>query len=126
MPTPVRTLRALALASWLPLTLALAVSGDPRAAAPSATDAAVTVVAAGDIACSPTDPLFAGGAGSPGACQQRATSDLALALHPAAGPLPGDLQYEVGALEAFQQSFAPSWGRLLAISHPAVGNHEYA
>jgi hypothetical protein len=85
----------------------------------------VTVVAVGDIACSPDDPLYDGGLGTAEACQQKATSDLALALQPGAALLLGDLQYDVGALVAFQQSFAPTWGRLLAISHSAVGNHEY-
>ena len=82
----------------------------------------VTVVAAGDIACSPdSDPAFNEGAGSPGRCQQVATAQLALGL----GPL-GDLQYTTGRLAAFQRSYDPSWGRLKAITYPVPGNHEYA
>ena len=37
------------------------------------------VAAAGDIACDPDDPDFNAGAGTPGHCQQRATSDLLVA-----------------------------------------------
>lgn len=37
----------------------------------------------------------------------------------------GDTQYDSGLLSEFQSSYDPSWGRLKAITHPAVGNHEY-
>ena len=37
----------------------------------------------------------------------------------------GDLQYEDGAFSKFGASYDPSWGRVKAITHPAVGNHEY-
>ncbi|MCA1712181.1 MAG: metallophosphoesterase [Actinobacteria bacterium] len=37
----------------------------------------------------------------------------------------GDLQYEDATLSKFQQVYDPTWGRLKAISRPAVGNHEY-
>ena len=37
----------------------------------------------------------------------------------------GDNQYYCGGLPAFQQSYDPSWGRVLGITRPAVGNHEY-
>jgi hypothetical protein len=82
-----------------------------------------TIVAAGDIACDPADPNFAGGA--PSACQMRATANLVFAQHPNAVLPLGDDQYEQGALAAFERSYDPTWGRLKAISHPAVGNHEY-
>jgi hypothetical protein len=85
----------------------------------------IAVVAVGDIACDPGDSRFNGGAGTATACRQRATSDLALALRPEAALLLGDLQYWDGALAKFQAVFDPTWGRLKAISHPAVGNHEY-
>ena len=90
------------------------VSGDP------------VIVAAGDIACSPNDPHFNGGAGTANACRQRATSDIfvgdatvdrVLAL--------GDLQYECAAYSDFLASYAPSWGRAKTITRPALGNHEY-
>ena len=49
-------------------------SGNARAADPVSGDP--VIVAAGDIACSPNDPHFNGGAGAPSSCQQRSTSDI--------------------------------------------------
>jgi hypothetical protein len=85
----------------------------------------VTIAAAGDIACDPSSGDFRGGAGSSRNCRQKATSDLALALDPTVVLPLGDLQYESGTAAAFRASYQPSWGRLRAISRPAVGNHEY-
>ena len=87
--------------------------------------AQVTVVAVGDIACDPADSNYNGGAGTATACRMMATSDLALALSPAAVLLLGDNQYEDGTLAKYQASYAPTWGRLKAITHPIPGNHEY-
>ena len=81
--------------------------------------------AAGDIACDPAGPSFNGGAGSASACHMRATSNLLLASDLASVLVLGDLQYENGALEKFRASYDATWGRLNAIAHPAVGNHEY-
>jgi hypothetical protein len=53
------------------------------------------------------------------------TSNIALRPLPSAVLALGDLQYEDGAFEKFQASYDPSWGRLKAITRPAVGNHEY-
>jgi len=83
------------------------------------------VVAAGDIACDPTGAGYRNGVGSPKNCDQRATSDLALAQHPQAVLLLGDNQYENATLAKYQASFDPTWGRMKAIIHPAAGNHEY-
>jgi chitodextrinase len=75
------------------------------------------VAAAGDIAC---------GAGSAGSsCKQMATSDLLVQRQPAAVLPLGDVQYEDGALSDFRNFYAPSWGRMLSVTHPSVGNHEY-
>ncbi len=83
------------------------------------------VAAAGDIACDPASGSFNGGAGTTIACHQQAVSSAILAGgYDTVLPL-GDLQYESGAASAFQASYAPSWGRLKAITRPAVGNHEY-
>jgi hypothetical protein len=46
-------------------------------------------------------------------------------LNPTAVLALGDNAYECGGLKAFQTSYGSSWGRLLSITHPAVGNHEY-
>ena len=54
-----------------------------------------------------------------------ATSNLLLGAGLAAVLPLGDTQYERGALGAFQQSYAPSWGGVKPITRPAVGNHEY-
>jgi hypothetical protein len=83
------------------------------------------IAAAGDIACDPADSNFRGGAGSPSGCHERAVSDLLLRDAPAAVLTLGDNQYESAATSAFAASFGPSWGRLKAITHPAIGNHEY-
>jgi hypothetical protein len=87
---------------------------------------AALVAAAGDIACAPTDPRFNGGAGTATACAQRATSNLILRRGYDAVLALGDLQYPYGSVADFRASYEPSWGRLLKITHPAPGNHEYA
>ena len=85
----------------------------------------VRLAAAGDIACNPASDDFNGGAGTATDCHQLGVSDAILAgEYDAVLPL-GDLQYESGTASQFAASYAPSWGRLKAITHPAVGNHEY-
>jgi hypothetical protein len=84
------------------------------------------IAAAGDIACDPTASGFNGGAGSSSKCAEKATSDLVLANPSIAAVLAlGDNQYGCGGYSAFQQSFAPTWGRFLSKIHPVAGNHEY-
>src|SRR5919201_3569232 len=76
------------------------------------------VGAAGDIACSSLPK-------NSDSCQQQATSDL-LGTQPLAGVLMlGDGAYEDGTLAQFQTFYDPTWGRFKAITHPAIGNHEY-
>jgi hypothetical protein len=75
-----------------------------------------TIAAAGDISCAP---------GTNGPCQQMATSNLLVNRNPDAVLALGDLQYESGQLTAFTAAFDPSWGRVKAKIHPALGNHEY-
>jgi len=84
----------------------------------------IEAVAAGDIACDPTDPAYAGGAGIADRCQQKAVSDLALSLHPSLFLGLGDYQYELPSSAAYQDVYGPSWGRLRAITRPALGNQE--
>ena len=83
-------------------------------------DAGVTVVAAGDIACPPGQRPTRRG------CGQAATARLAASVHPAALLPLGDTQYPAGRLAEYRGSYAHSWGRLLSVTHPATGNHEYA
>jgi chitodextrinase len=83
------------------------------------------IAAAGDIACDPTNSHYLGGAGDSNTCNQRKTSDMLVnGAYAAVLPL-GDNQYYCGGLSAFTQSYGPSWGRVLSVTHPAVGNHEY-
>ena len=84
------------------------------------------IVAAGDIACSPNDPHFNGGAGAPSSCKQRSTSDIFVTDSTVDRVLAlGDLQYECASYGDFLGSYAPSWGRAKTITRPALGNHEY-
>jgi hypothetical protein len=79
----------------------------------------ITLVAAGDIACRPALVETAT------ACRQARTADLVGSLTPDAVAVLGDNQYEHGELANFMAVFDPTWGRFRAITHPAVGNHEY-
>ena len=107
----------------LPTTSPSTTSSVVTAPPPPGGDA--TIVAAGDIACDPTDDHYRGGSGAASECHQRATAELAAAQNPSAVLLLGDIQYESAAIEAFRGSFDPTWGRLKPISYPAPGNHEY-
>ena len=92
--------------------------GDRTVSCSLPTEAPV-VAAAGDIACqSGDDP-------SGDSCQQRATADLLVQSDAWAVLTLGDNQYEDGELQEFQASYAASWGRVKAITHPAPGNHDY-
>ncbi len=85
------------------------------------------IAAAGDIACDPGNTNFNGGAGQGGVCMQKATYNLIAGMSPAAAavlPL-GDNQYYCGGYQAFVNSYALSWGKLLSKTYPVVGNHEY-
>jgi acid phosphatase type 7 len=84
------------------------------------------IVAAGDIACSTSDPAYNNGSGTATACRQRATSDLVLAQPAAAVLALGDLQYVVATLDQFTRSYDPTWGRVKSWTRPVPGNHEYA
>ncbi len=77
------------------------------------------VAAAGDIACPPGDDP------SGDSCQQGATSHLLVRSEAWAVLTLGDNQYEDGELQAFQRSYAASWGRIKAITRPSPGNHDY-
>jgi hypothetical protein len=99
-------------------------SGISHAASP-ADQPTLTVMAAGDTACDPSNADYNGGQGDDKFCQQKATSDLVAAAHPDAVLALGDNQYEDAALSAFLQSYDPTWGRFLNITYPVLGNHEY-
>jgi hypothetical protein len=93
------------------------------AGASAAAAADPVIAAAGDIACSPSDPAYNGGAGGPANCAQKRTSDL---IAPADAVLAlGDNQYNTGSLPNYNASFGPTWGRYKSITYPVPGNHEY-
>jgi len=83
------------------------------------------VAAAGDIACSPLDPMYNNGQGTRTACHMMATSHLLDGRNLAAVLVLGDTQYLYGDLAAYEASYDASWGRYKDITSPAPGNHEY-
>ena len=76
-------------------------------------------MAAGDISCRPELQETAT------TCRQARTAALVESLAPDAVAVLGDNQYEHGQFENFMAAYDPTWGRFKAITHPAVGNHEY-
>jgi len=82
------------------------------------------LAAAGDIACDPLDPKI--NRTDVNACRENVVAQMIAAdTSVTAVAALGDVQYECGGLAAFRQSYDTTWGRLKAITHPAVGNHEY-
>jgi hypothetical protein len=73
----------------------------------------VTVVAAGDISLPEASE------------RSKLTAELVESLNPEAVIALGDLQYNDGALELFENVYGPTWGRFKDKTFPAVGNHEY-
>ena len=92
----------------------------PTGVAPPPAPTTVTIVAAGDIACDPTQNV-----GQPKDCDQAATAAEIGQLRPTAVLTLGDNQYEVNSLAAYKAVFAPTWGKYKSIIHPTIGNHEY-
>ena len=92
---------------------------------PAAAAADPVIAAAGDIACDPATTAFNGGLGNPTSCREEYTSNLLVSGGFTAILSLGDNQYYCGGYQAFLQSYDPSWGRVKAITHPVVGNHEY-
>lgn len=111
----------------LALLAAACTSAPPSRPAPTTTPPDVVraddpvVGAAGDIACAVKSDIV-----TRGSCQQKATSDLLVAAKPTAVLTLGDEQYDEGRIDGFRKVYAPTWGRLLKITHPAPGNHEYS
>lgn len=77
------------------------------------------VVAVGDIACAPGDPV------TEETCRHAETARLAASYRPKAVLGLGDLQYQRGTLREFRGSYHRTWGSLLSITRPVPGNHEY-
>jgi Tol biopolymer transport system component len=83
------------------------------------------IAAAGDVACDPSDPAFAGGAGTIDRCRARQTYDLLLTMDLAAVLVLGDAQEADGRLAAYRNAFDATWGRLGGLLRPVLGNHDY-
>ena len=83
------------------------------------------IAAAGDIACDPGFTYFNNGLGTSSRCRQKYTSDLLVNAGLAAVLPLGDIQYDCGSASEFAGSYNLSWGRVKAITRPAIGNHEY-
>lgn len=93
---------------------------------PTTTTSDPVIATAGDIACSPSDPDYNGGAGISSRCRQRDTASLLAGGANLAAVLPlGDTQYGDASLSDYQTSYGPTWGQAKSITRPAVGNHEY-
>ncbi len=116
---PVLASAGLVLSLWA-LVACAGAQGAAGASGPT-----VTVAAAGDIACDPSNGNFNGGAGTGSACQQGATAEAVAALAPDAVLVLGDNQYEQGTRAQYDVSYAPSWGAFMANTYPVPGNHEY-
>lgn len=90
----------------------------PETAAPLPPDpTAVSVVAAGDISDCPSADCEGTDTAATASLVGRIDPDLVLTL--------GDNQYPSGELEDFEQEYAATWGRFLAVTRPAPGNHDY-
>ena len=92
----------------------------PPLPTPPAPPAPPTLVAAGDIACRPTDTF-----NEPLKCRHGPVSDRVRSLDPDAVATLGDGQYEIATLSDYLASYDPTWGRFKSITRPATGNHEY-
>ena len=115
-------LLAIVPASAMPLATPLGVA---HLRIPQADTGTFRVVAAGDIACDPSNALFNRGRGVGGWCRAEATAKLIERLDPDTVLALGDEQYDVGRLAAFRASYAHTWGRHKARTLAVPGNHEY-
>ncbi len=81
------------------------------------------IMAAGDIACDPTDVGWNGGNGTSARCHMKQTAALLSAADRVLAM--GDTQYECGGAAAYAQSYDPTWGQYKNITYPAIGDQEY-
>lgn len=96
----------------------------PSSAVTSASGA-VTIAAVGDLVCDLDETDEDGNGRGPRQCRHRGVSDLVLSRYPAALLALGDTQYPDGTLDAYREAYAPTYGRLLDVTYPVPGNHEY-
>jgi 3',5'-cyclic AMP phosphodiesterase CpdA len=99
-------------------------TSDVHAPTPPPGVESVDVVAVGDIACDPSSPNL----DDPSFCRHEEVAQLTheLVRQGAKYFIPlGDIQYEQGGLDAFEQVYDRSFGDLRSITRPVPGNHEY-
>lgn len=89
----------------------------PPATTPAPVTGAVNVIAVGDIAQCFGQPASNSAAAGTAALVEREAGDLLLL---------GDLVYNSGTPEEYRDCYAPTYGKFLARSYPAPGNHDYA
>lgn len=90
-----------------------------EAATPSSpTITPVSVLAVGDIAQCFGQPAANSAAAGTAALIERQAADASLLLL-------GDLVYNSGTPEEYRDCYAPTYGKFLARSYPAPGNHDY-
>jgi hypothetical protein len=75
----------------------------------------------------PPDAAVLVGAGDIGDCGTEADEATARLVESIEGTVfaAGDTAYDRGTLDEFARCYAPTWGRVLSRTLPAVGNHEY-
>lgn len=78
------------------------------------------VAAVGDLGCDGDHVVR-----SYSRCHGRAVSDLVFRHHYDAFLPLGDVQYECASSYDLRTVYGPTFGRVMRITHPAVGNHEY-
>lgn len=85
----------------------------------------ITIVAAGDLSCDPTNEMFNGGHGTRRWCRAEDTEALIASIDPDIVMPLGDTQYDEGRLAAYRASYALHWGVERDRTRAVVGNHEY-
>jgi len=83
------------------------------------------IVAAGDVACDPSNDEYNGGRGTRTWCRQRDTAEVVKRIDPDLVVALGDLQYDDGTLRKFRRVYDRSWGDFKRATWPVPGNHEY-
>jgi hypothetical protein len=106
----------------------------PTATQPSGGGGSTTIVAAGDVACDPSNTgAFNGGNGTATECHEKQTAALIGQINPSVVLMLGDAQYETGTTSNFNQSYNPTWGQykgktraVAGGSHDFYGSGDYA
>ena len=86
--------------------------------APVTATAEVTILAVGDIAQCGARPATESAAATTAALVEQQGPGLPLLLL-------GDLVYDTGTMAEYQNCYQPTYGRFMARSYPAPGNHDY-